>query len=85
MRDITHPWVLYLKAILLLIAGALGGAGLIFDDHAPIVRVMLLGISLWGFCRAYYFAFYVLERYVDTRYRYAGLLSLLRYALANRH
>ena len=84
MRDITHRPLLYLKAALLLAAGALAGAGLVFDDHATVVRVVLLGISIWGFCRAYYFAFYALHHYVDTSFRYTGLMSLARYALAKR-
>jgi hypothetical protein len=30
-------------------------------------------LSIWCFARAYYFAFYVIEHYVDGSYRYAGL------------
>jgi hypothetical protein len=44
-----------------------------------VKTALLLGITVWAFCRAYYFAFYVIERYVDPGYRFAGLLSLLRY------
>ncbi len=34
---------------------------------------------IWAFARAYYFAFYVLEKYIDPSYRFSGLLSLLHY------
>jgi hypothetical protein len=30
-------------------------------------------LSIWSFARAYYFAFYVIEHYVDGSYRFAGL------------
>ena len=33
----------------------------------------------WGFCRAYYFAFYVIEKYVDRRFRFSGLGSFVKY------
>lgn len=36
---------------------------------------VLLALSIWGFCRAYYFAFYVIEKYVDPEFRFSGLLS----------
>ena len=39
--------------------------------------VVLLILSIWSFCRFYYFAFYVIEHYVDPNYRYSGLLSLV--------
>ena len=45
----------------------------------------LLAIAIWAFCRAYYFAFYVVERYIDPTFRFAGLASLVRYALRNRN
>ncbi len=40
---------------------------------------ILLAIAVWAFCRAYYFAFNVIEKYVDPGFRYAGILSLLEY------
>jgi hypothetical protein len=43
-----------------------------------------LVVAIWAFCRAYYFAFYVVEHYVDPTYRYSGLLSLVRHALRKR-
>jgi hypothetical protein len=33
---------------------------------------------------AYYFAFYVIEHYVDPGYRFAGLWSFVRYVLRKR-
>ncbi len=51
----------------------------------PSIRiVLLLATSVWSFARLYYYAFYVLERYIDPEFRYAGLFSLAHYLLKNR-
>jgi hypothetical protein len=46
--------------------------------------VLLLGLTIWAFCRAYYFCFYVLEHYADSNFKYSGLLDLARYLLNRR-
>jgi hypothetical protein len=46
--------------------------------------VFLLIIAVWAFCRFYYFAFYVIEHYVDPSYRYSGLASFARYLIRRR-
>jgi hypothetical protein len=33
----------------------------------------LLALCVWGFSRAYYFAFYVIECWVDPKYKFSGL------------
>ena len=82
-RDITNPRVLYLKGILLLITGVLAGALLILEK--PTLKVaLLLALAIWCFARAYYFAFYVVQHYVDPGYRFAGLVDFARYALRKR-
>ena len=40
---------------------------------------LLLAIAVWSFCRLYYFAFYVIENYVDDSYRFSGLWSFVKY------
>ena len=45
---------------------------------------MLLVIAIWSFCRFYYFAFYVIEHYVDPTYRFAGLSSFLKYLIGRK-
>jgi hypothetical protein len=78
--DLTSPIALYLKAILLLAAGLIAATILLLEN--PTWRTAaLLALCVWCFCRAYYFAFYVIERYVDPRFRYAGLFALARYVL----
>jgi hypothetical protein len=44
----------------------------------------MLAIAIWSFCRAYYFAFYVIQHYTDPQFRFAGLLSFAQYLLTRR-
>jgi hypothetical protein len=83
MRDLTNPKLLYLKGALFLATGVLA-ATLLLLEHPTLRVAMLLALSVWCFARAYYFAFYVIERYVDPGYRFAGLTSLARYLLRRR-
>ena len=80
MRDITHPKLLYAKGLLFLVCGALAG-GLLVLDRPTIQTAAQLAVTVWCFARAYYFAFYVIERYADPSFRYAGLGSLVRHLL----
>lgn len=72
MTDISNPKLLYLKAGLFVLGGAMA-AGLILLDSPSLRTATLLALSIWCFARAYYFAFYVIEHYVAGEYRYAGL------------
>jgi len=83
MGDITNPRLLYAKGILFVLAGLV--ASLLLLAERPTLRVgLLLIVAVWSFARAYYFAFYVIEHYVDGDYRFAGLMSFARYMLNNR-
>ena len=81
--DITNPRVLKLKGVLFLALGLISSSLLL--AHAPDGKVaLLLAIAVWAFCRFYYFAFYVLEHYADSRFRYAGLCDLARYLITGK-
>jgi hypothetical protein len=83
MKDLRDPRLIWLKGILFLII-ALVSAGLLWMETPTLRVAVLLLLTIWAFCRAYYFAFYVLERYVDPQFRFAGLGSLIRYLLRRR-
>jgi hypothetical protein len=53
-------------------------ATLLFLEKPTLRVALLLILAVWCSCRFYYFAFYVLERYVDSSYRFSGLLSFAR-------
>ena len=80
MKDLNNPKLMWLKGILLLLIG-LVAATLLLLEHATLRTGLLLALCIWGFCRAYYFAFYVIQHYIDPTYRFAGLISFVRYAL----
>jgi len=85
MKDLTNPAWIKAKGILFLFLG-LFSASLLFFERPSLRVAALLLLVVWSFCRFYYFAFYVLEQYVDPTYRFSGVLSLARYLLRNpRH
>ncbi len=78
MKDLKNPKLMWLKGFLFILIG-LGSAALLWMESFTLKTALLLMLMIWAFCRAYYFAFYVLEKYVDPQFRFAGLSSLVRY------
>ena len=83
MRDLTSARAIYFKGALFLLLGPLA-SGLLLMLAADWRVCVLLAIAVWAFCRAYYFAFYVIEHYVDGSYRFAGLMDFAKYVLGRR-
>jgi hypothetical protein len=83
MGDIQIPRVLWIKFALFLIVGILA-ATIALLLYPSLRLALLLALAIWAFCRAYYFAFYVIEHYADPSFRYAGVSSFIRYALRRR-
>jgi hypothetical protein len=81
MGDIQSPRLLYLKGALFLLLGALAVAAILIQ-FPSMQLAALLAIAIWSFCRAYYFAFYVIQHYVDPNFRYAGLVAFARHLLS---
>ena len=80
--DLSAKWI-YLKGFLFLVTGLLAVAALLLDS--PTLRTaFLLGVAIWSFCRLYYFLFYVIEKYTDPGYKFAGLYSFLVYLVRKR-
>jgi len=69
---------MYSKAILFLVIGGTS-ATLLFAQNAKLQTAVLLALVVWSFCRAYYFAFYVIEHYIDRNFRFAGLFAFAKY------
>jgi hypothetical protein len=83
MTDLTSPRWIKFKGLLFLLLGVCATT-LILLEH-PSWRVgLLLSVAIWSFCRFYYFAFYVIEKYVDPSFRFAGLSSFVRYLISER-
>lgn len=76
--DIKSPAILKLKGALFGLLGCLSGFVLLFPNFSW-TNLLLFVISVWAFCRCYYFCFYVMERYADPSFRYAGIWDLIKY------
>ncbi len=83
MKDIKNPRLLWIKGGLLVVLGLIAFS-LVVLLSGNLSVVVATSIAIWAFCRAYYFAFYVIEHYIDGRYRFAGLTSLLNYWLGEK-
>ncbi|WP_286766477.1 MULTISPECIES: hypothetical protein [Rhodopirellula] len=80
MANLTDPRWIWFKGGLFVVTGGL--AALVLIANSPRLQTIgLLAIAIWSFCRAYYFAFYVIERYIDPKFSFSGLLHFARYAL----
>jgi hypothetical protein len=78
MRDLqSHRWM-WLKGALFLLIGLISSALILAELPEWRVAALLL-LAIWSFCRAYYFAFYVIEHYIDPSFRFSGLFSMLHH------
>ncbi len=83
MKELTDSRWIKIKGILFLVVGLLAAAILLLEHPDP-QTVILLCIIIWCFCRFYYFAFYVIEHYVDPKYRFSGLFAFAKYLVSRR-
>ena len=83
MKDLSNPVWIKVKGLLFLVIGVVAVI-LIFLGNPHWQTAGLLLVAVWSFCRAYYFAFYVIEKYVDPTYKFSGLGSFIKYWLRRR-
>ena len=83
MKDLSNSFWIKLKGLLFLLLGIVALV-LLFLDSPTLKTVVLLAVAMWSFCRAYYFAFYVIEKYVDSGYKFSGLISFAFYFFRRR-
>lgn len=74
---------MWLKAVALLGIG-IATSILLLLELDSWRGALLLALCVWAFCRAYYFAFYVIEKYVNPSYRFSGLCSFVRYLVSRK-
>ncbi|MDA0811835.1 MAG: hypothetical protein O3C21_05540 [Verrucomicrobia bacterium] len=72
-----------MKGALMFLCGTLA-ASLLLLLHPDWITALLLAATIFGFCRFYYFAFYVIEHYVDPKFKFAGLHSALLFLLSKQ-
>ena len=78
LGDLKSPRLIIVKGLLFLVIGATASAALLLESPSWKIAALLI-LAIWGFCRFYYFAFYVIQHYVDPSYKFAGLISFVRY------
>jgi len=83
MKDLTSTAWIKAKGILFLLLGVAASALLVLDNPS-LKTVALLVLAIWCFCRFYYFAFYVIEHYVDPSFKFSGLFAFFRWMLSRR-
>jgi hypothetical protein len=77
------PRLIYLKAALFLLIGALASTLLLLQ--LPTLRTAaLLALAIWSFSRLYYFCFYVIEKCIDPTFEFAGLTSAAVHLITHR-
>ena len=83
MKDLSNPFWIKLKGILFLLIGIVATV-MVFVDNLKWQTAILLALAIWSFCRFYYFAFYVIEKFVDSSFKLSGLISFAKYLLRRR-
>lgn len=69
---------MYAKAVIFVLIGICCFA-ILLTEHPSLKTAALMAVMIWAFARAYYFTFYVIEKYVDPGYRFSGLISFIKY------
>ena len=83
MKDLSSPFWIKLKGILFLLIGIVTVV-LLFLDKPKWQTAVLLVLAIWSFCRFYYFAFYVIGKYVDPSFKFSGLFDFAKYLFRRR-
>ncbi len=82
-RDSMNPKWMYLKAILFVII--LVSCSSLLLLASPMWRTAgLLALVIWSSSRLYYFMFYVIEKYIDPSFRFAGVGAAVSYLIGRR-
>ena len=72
--------LIVLKGMMFLLTGLIAFSIICLLTPSWEIAVMLI-ICIWAFCRFNYFAFYVIEHYVDPDYKFSSLYSFFKYLL----
>ncbi len=83
MSNLKNPVAIWTKGALFVVLGLFASVILVLRNP-DIMTAVLVAIAVWAFCRAYYFAFYVIERYIDPTFRFSGLIDFARYAILGK-
>lgn len=83
LGDLQSTRLIHLKGWLFLLIGLMSTTCLLIELANWRLAAMIL-VSIWAFCRFYYYAFYVIEKYTDEQYKFAGLGSFIVFWLKKK-
>mgnify|MGYP006971869759 CR=1 FL=1 len=83
VADLTNPKWIYLKGCLFLLI-LITSVTLILVEGFSWRRALLIGLVAWSAARLYYFMFYVIEKYVDPDFKFAGIGAFVVYLIRRR-
>lgn len=81
--DIKNPNLIYLKGILFLLILIISATLILIKTKNWLIGLLLL-LVIWSSARFYYFMFYVIEKYVNSNYKFSGILHFLKYLISER-
>jgi hypothetical protein len=81
--DLASPVLIHLKGALFVVIGLASG-GLLLWESPTLRTAALLGLTVWAFCRFYYYLFYVLDRYLGRERRFAGVTDAVWFLLRRK-
>jgi len=76
MGDLRSHRLIVAKGLLFVLLAVLAGTLLVARHPEPVTAVLLL-VVVWAAARACYFAFHVIEHWLDPGYRFSGLVSAI--------
>ena len=83
MGDLKSSKLIYLKGGLFLLILVIATTAIVLETQSWKLA-LLLALVIWSSARLYYFMFYVIERYVDPSYKFAGIFSFVQYLLRRK-
>ena len=81
--DLSNQRWMYVKGILFVVIAVISG-WLLITSILSVRNAFLLGLCIWSSCRAYYFAFYVIEHYIDPSFKFSSLIDFVKYLLGKK-
>ncbi|WP_309386979.1 hypothetical protein [Cerasicoccus frondis] len=76
-QDLSPRWI-FVKAALFAVILLMSSLIVVLDARIWVRAVVIMAV-IWSAARIYYFMFYVIEHYVDSSYRFAGIVDCLKY------
>ncbi len=81
--DLVGAKWMYLKAVLFLMILVFCTA-LLWIASPTWRTALLIALVIWSSSRLYYFLFYVIEKYIDPSFRFAGIGAAVGYLMGKR-